>query len=268
MRLAVFGGGAREGEAAAYLARQGHTVGTWRCELPGHAAGLAASDAATALGGAEAVLLPALGPDAATVDELAAMRPQVPLLTGRLPASPIAGLRWIAYGEAPDFQIANAVPTAEAAIAIATRLARRTAHGAVALVLGYGYCGSALARRLLAYGAQVRVVARRAASREQARTDGCRADTVAALPEAAAGADLVWNTIPAPVLGAAALARLAPLAVVVDVASAPGGTDFAAAETLGIEALLAPGLPGRHYPRTAGEIVARVALRILAELGG
>jgi dipicolinate synthase subunit A len=38
---------------------------------------------------------------------------------------------------------------------------------------------------------------------------------------------------------------------VLDLASTPGGTDFDAAEELGIDAVLAPGLGGRA-PKTAG----------------
>ena len=47
-------------------------------------------------------------------------------------------------------------------------------------------------------------------------------------------------------------------AVVIDIAQAPGGTDFAAADELGIKAFLDLGLPGKVAPETAGEILARV----------
>jgi dipicolinate synthase subunit A len=78
----------------------------------------------------------------------------------------------------------------------------------------------------------------------------------------------VFNTVPAPVLGEQDLRRLPLGAVVVDVASAPGGTDFGAASLAGVPAVLLPGIPGRLYPVTAGGIVADTWQRLLREWHG
>ena len=53
------------------------------------------------------------------------------------------------------------------------------------------------------------------------------------LTDLAAAFDTVVNTIPAPVLTAAVLAALPKGCLIVDLASKPGGTDFAAARRLG-----------------------------------
>ena len=66
-------------------------------------------------------------------------------------------------------------------------------------------------------------------------------------------------------LGAAELACLPPGAVVIDLASAPGGTDFATAKALGVRAVLAGGLPGRCAPATAGALIAQTVLGMLRE---
>ena len=55
--------------------------------------------------------------------------------------------------------------------------------------------------------------------------------------------------------------------LVVDLASRPGGVDFAAAERLGIRALPALSLPGKSSPDTAGRIISETILNILCEKG-
>ncbi|HAH95888.1 MAG TPA: dipicolinic acid synthetase subunit A, partial [Firmicutes bacterium] len=52
------------------------------------------------------------------------------------------------------------------------------------------------------------------------------------------------------------LVRTDPGVLIIDISSAPGGVDFLAAGRLGRKALLAPGLPGKVAPETAGNILA------------
>jgi dipicolinate synthase subunit A len=85
------------------------------------------------------------------------------------------------------------------------------------------------------------------------------------LDEALDDADLIFNTVPVQVLSEKMLRKVAPETVIIDLASAPGGTDFRAAKVLGINAVLAPGLPGKVAPKTAGLILARVITRLLLE---
>ncbi|MCT9846916.1 hypothetical protein N7563_22945, partial [Leclercia adecarboxylata ATCC 23216 = NBRC 102595] len=54
-------------------------------------------------------------------------------------------------------------------------------------------------------------------------------------------------------------------ALIIDLASKPGGTDFRYAEKRGIKAILAPGLPGIVAPKTAGQIVANVLVNLLKD---
>ena len=75
----------------------------------------------------------------------------------------------------------------------------------------------------------------------------------------------VINTIPAPVLPRTLLQRLPAGALIIDLASLPGGTDFAAAEELGLHAEHALALPGRCAPQTAGALIAQTVLAILEE---
>lgn len=139
---------------------------------------------------------------------------------------------------------------------------------AAVLVLGFGPVGRALAVRLAALGARVTVAARRPVQRAMAEELGLRAVPLTELAAAAAAFDTVVNTIPAPVLTAAVLAALPKGCLIVDLASKPGGTDFAAARRLGHTALHALSLPTVWAPETAGEALARTVQAILQEREG
>lgn len=165
----------------------------------------------------------------------------------------------------PELALLNAVPTAEGAVQKAMELSPVTLHGSRALVVGLGRCGGVLARTLQGLGARVTVAVRRRESAAQASTMGWEAVFEESLPEAAGEADFIFNTAPAPVLGAGVLIRVKPETVILDLAAAPGGTDFMAAKDLGLNALLLPGLPGKAAPRTAGRILAMVYRRIILE---
>ena len=83
--------------------------------------------------------------------------------------------------------------------------------------------GLAVARRLALLGGRVTVAARSPEQRANARCSGCRAAALTALPALLPGFDAVINTIPAPVLPRALLQKLPGGALIIDLASLPGG---------------------------------------------
>ena len=175
------------------------------------------------------------------------------------------GLELIDYYARPELVRLNAVPTAEGCLALLLELRRRTVWGGDFLVLGYGRVGRVTAQRFQALGARVTVGARSPAQRALARSRGGAALPLEGLAAAAPGFDTAVNTIPAPVLTGPVLAALRPGSLIVDLASAPGGTDFAAAAALGHTALLASGLPARCAPDSAGAYLAETVLHIMEE---
>ena len=88
---------------------------------------------------------------------------------------------------------------------------------------------------------------------------------ISALRQEAAKTDCIINTVPALVLTEEVLSGAGAGALVVDLASEPGGTDFAAAKVRGIQALHALSLPAKFAPETAGELVGSVVLQMLKE---
>lgn len=225
-------------------------------------------------GNADYILLP-MPQDAGKADLariLRAARPDTLALGGKVSApvraaADAAGIELVDYFARPELASLNAVPTAEGCLCLLMQLRDRTIWQSPILVLGYGRVGRAVARRLQVLGAVVTVAARSPEQRAGARCAGCRAADLTQLRRMLPGFDAVVNTIPAPVLGREELSCLPQGALVIDLASMPGGTDFAAAKALGIRAEHALSLPARCAPQTAGELVADTVLNILEERG-
>lgn len=204
---------------------------------------------------------------------LGAAKPGALALGGKVTESALsiaraAGVELVDYFARPELTVYNAIPTAEGCIGILLERRSRTLWGAAVLVLGFGPVGRALAVRLAALGARVTVAARRPVQRAMAEELGLRAVPLTELAAEAAAFDTVVNTIPAPVLTAQVLAALPKKSLIVDLASKPGGTDFAAARRLGHTALHALSLPTVWAPETAGEALARTVQAILQEREG
>ena len=77
---------------------------------------------------------------------------------------------------------------------------------------------------------------------------------------------IVVNTVPALTLTAARLAELPEGALVLDLASRPGGTDFEAARAFGIHALHAPGCRASGRRRRRAGAIREAVYNILEEV--
>jgi dipicolinate synthase subunit A len=175
-------------------------------------------------------------------------------------------VRVVETAENDEIAILNSIPSAEGAILRAMKELPITIHGSCSVVVGFGRCGMTLARMLHGMGAQVVVVARNPAQLARAREMGLSAKRLEDISQAVQDADVVYNTVPALVLTEDVIEALQPRALIVDIASAPGGTDFAAAHRRGIKAFLDLGIPGKVAPQTAGEVLAHTMPRLIADL--
>ena len=169
------------------------------------------------------------------------------------------------YLDREELAIANAVPTAEGAVQLAMEKLPITIHRCQVLILGFGRVGRATAQRFSALGAHVTVAARRYEALSMAESMGLEAVHLDSLDHLKAY-PLVINTIPAPVLDRVLLERLRPGCLILDLASKPGGVDFAAAQSLGLEAVHALALPGKVAPVTAGTAIKHTICHMLTEL--
>lgn len=168
-----------------------------------------------------------------------------------------------------ELTLNNALLTAEGAVEIILRETDIAINGSNILVLGFGRVGKACAKAFSSLGANITVSARSLKAREEARDLGYHACEFI-VKEALECADTVINTIPETVLKRDELETLSKEALILDLASKPYGTDFEAAKSLGIKALIAPGLPGKVAPKSAGCLIAESIIRTVegGEQGG
>lgn len=164
-----------------------------------------------------------------------------------------------------DVAIYNSIPTAEGAIMMAFEHTDQTIHSARVMVVGFGRVGNTVANKFSALGAKVSVCARSIRDLARITEMGLHAIPLHELSNHTEKCDILINTIPALVVKKEAIRNLPTNAVIIDLASKPGGTDFDFAKKRGIEAILARSLPGIVAPRTAGKILANVIEQILEE---
>jgi len=162
------------------------------------------------------------------------------------------GFTVVEYGDDDELMLLRAPTIIEGVLGITIDHTDVSIHDSQSVVLGFGRMGFSMARTLEALGAHTTVVARDGAQLARAREIGARPVHLDELTAAVSEADMVFNTIPTEILSREVLEGMPRDCFVLDLASTPGGTDFDAAEELGIDAVLAPGLGGRA-PKTAGE---------------
>ncbi|MBR3893745.1 MAG: dipicolinate synthase [Clostridia bacterium] len=178
-------------------------------------------------------------------------------------------VEWVDYYESEILQLKNALPTAEGAIAIAMQELPVTIAGVSAAVIGYGRIASLLAQKLHALGAQVTVYARRTEQLTQASLHHHKVqkltlpDGESALSCLSDDCRVVFNTVPHRLITREVLKKIPHRCVLIDLASAPGGIDHAAAQELNIRSVWGTALPGKCTPESAGRYIAETLAQML-----
>ncbi len=165
------------------------------------------------------------------------------------------GIKHRDYMTRDELAIKNAIPTAEGAIEIAIAETPITIHNSKCLVLGYGKIGKILAKSLDSLGARTYVEARKYADLALIEGHGYEPLTMSETKSRLNEFDIIFNTIPALVLEGKDLEKVRDDALIIDLASKPGGVDFDTAKELGKKVIWALSLPGRVAPVTAGIII-------------
>ncbi|MHB8072435.1 dipicolinate synthase subunit DpsA [Desulfosporosinus fructosivorans] len=283
IRLGVVGGDDRELYLIPELQKQGASiVGVGFEKAPPIPGMVRKSTIQDIVGEVDALLFPMFGTDerggvkakysdssiALNKEVLQAIPQYVPIFIGwARPALKSAaekmGIRLIETAKLDEIAILNSIPSAEGAIHMAIKETPITIHQSESFVLGLGRTGWSIARMLKGMGASVTGVARRPDVLARAVEMGLRAVHFEDLEEEIRRAEIIFNTVPTLILDRPILDRVSRDAVIIDLASIPGGTDFEYADMLGIKALLAPGLPGLVAPKTAGKILAEVYRKLI-----
>lgn len=233
---------------------------------------------------ADAILLPAVGTDDNGIIPAAFSNSELRLTDAQLARVPdhckvyagmarpylkslcaSRGIELVELFERDDVAISNSIPTAEGAVKMAIENTDITIHGSSCMVLGLGRTGLTLIRTLQGLGARVLAGVHRPEHFARAQEMGAKPFYTRDLLDYAANIDLLFNTIPTMIVTAQMIARMPSRAVIIDLASKPGGTDFRFAEKRGLKAILAPGLPGIVAPVTAGRIIADCVTQLIME---
>ena len=154
-----------------------------------------------------------------------------------------------------EFEVLNAVPSAEGALKIALERTDFVICGSSCLVLGFGRIGKVLCKMLSGLGANVTVAARRTEVLAMIKALGLNAQNIYNLSDSLKQADIIFNTVPSLILDHKNLLNVKKDALIIDLASKPGGCDFESAKSLGIDTIHALGIPGIIAPKTSSEIL-------------
>lgn len=271
-KIAVIGGDLRQLEAAKAFSAKGYESHVYGLDIVGDSHGfdgiVKADSLSEALFSAQVVLLPlpysrdGIHINAPLSTQKIKITALFPLLSARqkiaaglLGATLPEGFEAFDYAASESFAIRNARATVEGALAIAIRETPITLNGAAVLVVGYGRIGKMLATTLKDLGASVTVIARRASDRAWARSQGLGSESYASFLPLAASCDIIFNTVPATVITKEILTALPQDAVIIELASPPGGIDLREAAQQGTHVISALGLPGKFSPKTAGNII-------------
>ncbi|WP_199868538.1 dipicolinic acid synthetase subunit A [Virgibacillus senegalensis] len=180
-------------------------------------------------------------------------------------ATGAAELQLIPLFNRDDVAIYNSIPTVEGTIMMAIQHTDFTIHSSEVIILGLGRVGMTLASKFSALGARVSVGSKHKPDLARITEMGLTPFPLEELTAHSLNCDLLINTIPAMVVTKEVIQPMKSHALIIDLASKPGGTDFKFAEQRGIKAMPAPGLPGIVAPKTAGAILGRVVSQILTE---
>ncbi len=284
LNFAVIGGDMRQAKLAEMLSADGHCVGAFALEKaemqPAIKRYISLQEA---LCPADCIVLPLpvtgkagflntpLSGEVCSLDEIfSAVRPNQLICAGRIgedcrKAAEKYGLKIVDYFTREELAVANAICTAEGAIAIAMDNTAITICDARILVIGFGRIGKVLAHRLHGLGANVFVSARSYSDRAWIKAYGYKPMNTLALSGKLSDFDIIINTVPAPILDENLLLQVSKDCLCMDLASKPGGIDFSAAARLGLHAIWALSLPGEAAPITSGAIIRDTIYNILHE---
>ena len=152
--------------------------------------------------------------------------------------------------------VGNAALTVQGALLLMLQNTMRPLKGQQVLILGGGRIGTLLGLQLKDMGAAVTVASRRRECKAWHTAMGMQAADISDPKSLLPWADIVVNTVPVPILDTAALKLLHPSALLLELASLPGGFDPVQAEALGYTAVIARGLPGTFTPQGAADLIA------------
>lgn len=194
---------------------------------------------------------------------LALLKPGQTLFAGGIPAdfkkaAKEKGVAVFDFLDDASLAVRNSIATAEGAVCEAILRSPVNLHQSRCAVLGFGKCGHTLVSYLK--GMFCNVCVGTDVPAEYARASVIADDCIRLkdLSKRAGEFDFLFNTIPAPVVDYDVLHNMKRTALIIDIASAPGGVDYSAASRFKIPAAHCLGLPGKYAPSSSAKILFEI----------
>ena len=165
-----------------------------------------------------------------------------------------------------ELAVLNAISTAEGALQIAISETSKNLHGNKVLVMGFGRIGKILAKMLDGIGAKVSCEARKTTDLAWIQAYGYERINLIDLKEHLGEFDIIFNTIPYKVLNKENLKETKEDALIIDLASNPGGVDREAVKQLKRKFIWALSLPGKVSPITSAQFMQETLYNMFKEI--
>ncbi len=173
--------------------------------------------------------------------------------------------RTIDLNSREDFTYLNAVPTAEGAIYYALDNTEKSLFESKILITGFGHVAKLLADRLRGLCKDITISARSLKDLSYAESLSFKTFHTRELKNNINKFDLIFQTVPSKLITSEIIDCMNKSNLIIELSSKSAGTDFMYAEKKGIKVIHAPALPEKISPITAGNILTKSVLSIIAE---
>lgn len=172
-------------------------------------------------------------------------------------------IKFYDYMKNEEFVLYNTVSTAEGVIEIAIANTDVNLSESNILIIGYGRCAKTLIRKMDGLCDNIWVTARKECDLFNAKLFGHESLCLDNLAVKINDFNIIINTVPAFVLDEDILKNVKNDALIIDIASKPGGVDFNYCNEHDIKAIHALGLPGKYSPKSTALFLCKLLLKAL-----
>ncbi len=165
-----------------------------------------------------------------------------------------------------DLAILNTIATAEGTIEVAIKNTDKILQGSRVLILGFGRVGKIVANKFSKMSAIVTCAARKVSDLAWIKAYGYNSLNINDMLYDLKEFDIIINTVPQTILRERELKHIDAEALIIDLASSPGGIDGKMAKSMGLNFIWALALPGRIAPSSSAKFIKDTVYTILEEM--
>ena len=165
-----------------------------------------------------------------------------------------------------DLAILNTIATAEGTIEVAIKNTDKILQGSRVLILGFGRVGKIVANKFSKMSAIVTCAARKVSDLAWIKAYGYNSLNINYMLYDLKEFDIIINTVPQTILRERELKHIDAEALIIDLASSPGGIDGKIAKSMGLNFIWALALPGRIAPSSSAKFIKDTVYTILEEM--